>query len=225
MRAVKKNNGYGAHPADMFAQFETVDIRQTDIENDQIDLAGPDLIQGFVAGGRQDRGEAFGLEGILKRIGNGRFVLDDEYFRWAVQWPTSPVKRRHWRRYRPRRPSMGSQLPDPPSHRPDHRHRRKNRQAISPEALHGRSKQQIDGRYTDNPGQVPHQRQPGRRVGSRWEPFPVKAPAITTYYGMQAFKKQPQSTQIDTCAGQEDGAGRVAARPNGCRLHTGWRRR
>jgi len=62
------------------ADVEAGHVRQADVEDDEIDGVGRQPAQRLAAERAAIDGETLGAQGVAERVGNGRFVVDDEDF-------------------------------------------------------------------------------------------------------------------------------------------------
>jgi len=74
-----------AEPAQLLAGFEAADIRQADVEDDQISRCLALMLQRLRAEAQPGRGEALALQGKNQRVGNRRFVFDNQDMRHGVR--------------------------------------------------------------------------------------------------------------------------------------------
>ena len=80
-----EENDRNARPrADGLAEFEAAAVGQADIENDEREFLGGQGGQTCLSGGTPVGLEAFGFQRIQQRVGDGRFIFDDQNFRRHV---------------------------------------------------------------------------------------------------------------------------------------------
>jgi hypothetical protein len=69
----------------LLAGFETADIRQADVEDDQVGRRLALMFKRRRAEAQPGRGEALALLGKYQRVGNRRFVFDNQDMRHGVR--------------------------------------------------------------------------------------------------------------------------------------------
>jgi len=69
----------------LFAGFKTADVRQADVEDDQIRWRLPLMLQRRRAEAQPRGGEPLALQGKNQRVGNRRFVFDNQDMRHGVR--------------------------------------------------------------------------------------------------------------------------------------------
>ena len=81
----EENHRHFAETAQLLAGFEAADVRQTDVENDQIGRGLALMLQRCRAKAQPGRGEALALQGENQGVGNRRFVFDNQDMRHGVR--------------------------------------------------------------------------------------------------------------------------------------------
>jgi hypothetical protein len=75
-RGQEQDRQRGVAGAQAFEDLEAAEIGQADIEDDQCRAIG--LRECAFAAGAPARLEAFGAQSVLQRVGNARFIFDDQ---------------------------------------------------------------------------------------------------------------------------------------------------
>ncbi|MCY1178588.1 hypothetical protein D9M73_189450 [compost metagenome] len=81
----EEHHRHFAEAPQLLAGFEAADVRQADIENDQIRRGLALVLQRRRAQAQPCGGEALALQGENQGIGNGRFVFDNQDMRHGVR--------------------------------------------------------------------------------------------------------------------------------------------
>ena len=78
----QKNDRDGIALSDFFAKFHSIDIRKSDIQDDEVDGLAFEEGHNLAARCMPEGFETVGFEGIADVVHNGRFVFDNEYLRF-----------------------------------------------------------------------------------------------------------------------------------------------